>query len=85
LPHYACDYNVPRLPGTVPNFPEPYLNVRCSNPDPTLMPRGAANAPRPPGDNTATAPPGSNPLQRADPTPTGPWTIPTPYGGPHVR
>jgi virulence factor Mce-like protein len=82
-PRYACDYNVPRLPGSVPNFPEPLLNARCTNPAPDLV-RGAANAPRPPGDNTASAPPGSNPLQRADPTPTGPLSIPTPYGGPHA-
>jgi virulence factor Mce-like protein len=83
-PRQACDYNVPRLPGSVPNAPEPYLNVRCTSPAPNLV-RGAANAPRPPGDNTATAPPGSNPLQRADPTPTGPLSIPAPYGGVHAH
>ncbi len=82
-PRTPCDYNVPRLPGSVPDSPEPYLNVRCTSAAPNLV-RGAANAPRPPGDNTATAPPGSNPLQRSDPTPTGPLSIPTPYGGPHA-
>ncbi|WP_330255243.1 MlaD family protein [Nocardia sp. NBC_00565] len=80
-PRYACDYNVPRRPGTIPDFPEPYLHARCPNPDPSVLVRGAANAPRPPGDNTATTPPGVDPLATADPTPAGPFTIPTPYGG----
>ncbi|MBB5915986.1 virulence factor Mce-like protein [Nocardia transvalensis] len=80
-PKYACDYDLPRLPGSVPDFPEPYLHARCPNADPSILPRGAANAPRPPGDNTATAPPGADPLRRADPTPTGPLSIPTPDGG----
>ncbi|MBY8859971.1 MlaD family protein [Nocardia sp. CA2R105] len=82
-PRSTCDYNVPRLPGRVPDSPEPYLNVRCTDPAHNPV-RGASNAPRPPGDNTATAPPGSNPLQTSDPTPTGPLSIPTPYGGPHA-
>ncbi|WP_324193804.1 MlaD family protein [Nocardia blacklockiae] len=83
-PKYACDYDLPRDPGSVPDYPEPFLHARCTNPDPSLMPRGAANAPRPPGDNTATIPPGVDPLQRADPTPTGPYTVPPTYGGPFV-
>ncbi|MFI6773211.1 MlaD family protein [Nocardia sp. NPDC050412] len=84
-PKYACDYDLPRLPGTIPDSPEPYLHARCTNTDPSLMPRGAANAPRPPGDNTATIPPGVDPQQRADPTPTGPYTVPQTYGGPFVQ
>lgn len=83
-PRYACDYDLPRLPGAIPDFPEPYLHARCTNPDPLLLPRGAANAPRPPGDNTATIPPGVDPRQRADPTPTGPYSVPQNYGGPFV-
>ncbi|MEV5834531.1 MlaD family protein [Nocardia sp. NPDC052112] len=83
-PRYSCDYDVPRLPGSIPDFPEPYLHARCTNPDPSLLPRGAANAPRPPGDNTATIPPGVDPRQRADPTPTGPYSVPQTYGGPFV-
>jgi virulence factor Mce-like protein len=80
-PRRACDYDTPRLPATEPNFPEPYVNAHCTDPDPTLLPRGARNAPRPPGDDTAYAAPGSDPLAKADPTPTGPLSIPTPYGG----
>ncbi|WP_019926369.1 MlaD family protein [Nocardia sp. BMG111209] len=80
-PRRACDYNVPRQPSTVPDFPQPYLNAHCTDPDPTLLPRGARNAPRPPGDETAYAAPGSDPLATADRTPSGPLSIPTPYGG----
>ena len=80
-PKYECDYDLPRLPGSVPDYPQPYLHARCPNADPSVLPRGAANAPRPPGDNTATAPPDADPLQRSDPTPTGPFSVPTPYGG----
>ncbi|OXR40360.1 hypothetical protein B7C42_07526 [Nocardia cerradoensis] len=81
-PKYSCDYDLPRLPGSVPNYPEPYLNARCTDPDPAVLPRGAANAPRPPGDNTSAAPPGADPRQRADPTPRGLLTY---DGGPASR
>ncbi|PPJ20181.1 MCE family protein [Nocardia nova] len=81
-PKYSCDYDLPRLPGSIPNYPEPYLTARCTDPDPSVLPRGAANAPRPPGDNTATAPPGADPRQRADPTPRGPLSY---DGGPASR
>jgi len=81
-PRKQCDYNVPRLPSTTPNYPEPYLYADCTDPDPALLPRGARNAPRPPGDATTPhPPPGVNPLATSDPTPQGRWTIPTPYGG----
>ncbi|MFJ1456422.1 MlaD family protein [Nocardia sp. N2S4-5] len=83
-PAYSCDYDLPRDPGSVPDYPEPFLHARCTNPDPSILPRGAANAPRPPGDNTATIAPGVDPLQRADPTPTGPYTVPHADGGPYV-
>lgn len=79
---YSCDYNLPYAPPSVADFPEPYLYTYCPNPDPRYLVRGARNAPRPPGDDTAGPPPGANPLQRADPTPKGPFTIPTPYAGP---
>ncbi|MEV0354946.1 MlaD family protein [Nocardia sp. NPDC050697] len=78
-PRYTCDYNTPRRPGSVPDYAPPYLNADC--PDPTLIPRGAANAPRPADDPVPAAPPG-DPLQTADPPPVGPLSIPTPYGGP---
>lgn len=81
---YSCDYNLPKSPPTVTDFPEPYLYTYCPNPDPKYLVRGARNAPRPPGDDTAGPPPGANPLQQADPTPKGPLTIPTPYGGPDL-
>ncbi|MGW0179079.1 MlaD family protein [Nocardia sp. NPDC003345] len=80
-PRRQCDYPVPRRPGTVPDFPEPYLHADCVDPDPALLPRGARNAPRPPGADTLAPPPGADPLQTADPTPVGPLSIPTPYGG----
>jgi virulence factor Mce-like protein len=82
-PRYTCDYNVPRMPGIVPDFPEPYLNSTCTDNDPALV-RGAQNAPRPPGDNTAYPGSNGNPLATADAPPTGPLSIPTPYGGPHA-
>ncbi|MFC8526149.1 MlaD family protein [Nocardia sp. NPDC057227] len=80
-PRYACDYGTPRRPGSVPDYAPPYLNAQC--PDPTLIPRGAANVPRPPNDPVPADPPG-DPLQTADPPPVGPQSIPTPYGGPHA-
>jgi len=83
-PRYSCDYNLPHAPPSVADFPEPYLYTYCPNPDPSVLVRGARNAPRPPGDDTAGPPPSANPLQRADPTPTGPLTIPTPYAGPDL-
>ncbi|WP_353612276.1 MlaD family protein [Mycobacterium sp. ACS4331] len=79
---YSCDYNLPKSPPTVTDFPEPYLYTYCPNPDPKYLVRGARNAPRPPGDDTAGPPPNADPLKRADPTPKGPLTVPTPYGGP---
>ncbi|BBZ21656.1 MlaD family protein [Mycolicibacter hiberniae] len=79
---YSCDFNLPKAPPTVADHPEPYLYTYCPNPDPKYLVRGARNAPRPPGDDTAGPPPGVNPLQRADPTPQGPYTIDLPYAGP---
>lgn len=83
-PRYSCDYNLPRRPPSVADFPEPYLYTYCDNPDPSVLIRGARNAPRPPGDDTAGPPPGYDPLAQTDPTPVGPNTIPTPYGGPQL-
>ncbi|MGY0499481.1 MlaD family protein [Nocardia sp. FBN12] len=82
-PRYACDYNVPRHAGSVPDYADPYVNADCTDPDPTLMPRGARNAPRP-TDDPVRPPPVGDPHQTADPAPTGPLTIPTPYGGPYA-
>lgn len=82
-PRYACDYNVPRRAGSIPDYADPYLYADCTDPDPTLMPRGARNAPRP-VDDPVPPPPVGDPFQTADPSPTGPLTIPTPYGGPYA-
>jgi virulence factor Mce-like protein len=81
-PRYACDYNLPRKPPVIPDYPEPYIYTDCANPDPAVLIRGARNAPRPAGDDTAGPPPNVDPLRTSDPTPQGAWTIPTPFGGP---
>lgn len=83
-PRYSCDYNLPRRPPSTPDFPEPYRYTYCANDDPAVLVRGARNAPRPPGDDTAGPPPGYDPLQKTDPTPTGRFSIPTTYGGPQL-
>jgi virulence factor Mce-like protein len=80
-PRYGCDYDLPRLPPFLPNYPEPYLHTYCKNPDPSVLIRGARNAPRPPGDDTAGPPPGYDPLAQTDPTPPVNSLIPTPFGG----
>lgn len=81
-PRYSCDYKLPRLPASQPDFPEPYRYTYCDNPDPSVLIRGARNAPRPPGDDTAGPPPGHDPLATTDPTPVGPHSVPTNLGGP---
>jgi virulence factor Mce-like protein len=81
-PRYACDYKLPRLPPSLPNYPEPYRYTYCANPDPAVLIRGARNAPRPPGDDTAGPPPGYDPLAQTDPTAQVASSIPTPFGGP---
>ncbi|MEB3068694.1 MlaD family protein [[Mycobacterium] vasticus] len=80
-PRYSCDYGMPSLPPALPNYPEPYLYTYCRNPDPSVLVRGARNAPRPPGDDTAGPPPGADPEAQADPVPADPATLPTPFGG----
>src|SRR5262249_57156663 len=56
-PRYSCDYNLPRRPPSSPDFPEPYRFTYCANSHPSVLVRGARNAPRPPGDHTAWPPP----------------------------
>ncbi|WP_085128367.1 MlaD family protein [Mycolicibacter engbaekii] len=80
-PRYSCDYGLPPLPPAIPNYPEPYLYTYCANPDPAVLVRGARNAPRPPGDDTAGPPPGVDPHTQADPVPPDPLTLPTLFGG----
>lgn len=84
-PKYRCDYAIPRHPPSQVDSPEPYLYTYCNNPDPSVLVRGARNAPRPPGDDTAGPPPGFDPNAQTDPTPVyPPYTLPTPYGGPQL-
>jgi len=84
-PRYRCDYNVPRRPPSLADLPEPYRNTYCNNPDPSVLIRGARNAPRPPGDDTAGPPPGYDPKAQTDATPAyPPYTLPTTYAGPRL-
>ncbi|QUR67744.1 MlaD family protein [Mycobacterium spongiae] len=84
-PKYRCDYNVPRRAFSQADFPEPYRYTYCDNPDPSVLIRGARNAPRPPGDDTAGPPPGFDPLEQTDATPVyPPYTLPTTYAGPPI-
>ena len=82
-PRYRCDYNLPRQPPSAADFPAPYRYTYCDNPDPSLLVRGARNAPRPPGDDSAGPPPGYDPLATLPPPPVyPPYSLPTTYGGP---
>lgn len=81
-PRYACDYGTPRHPPSSADYPEPFMYTYCRDDDPAVLIRGAKNAPRPAGDDTAGPPPGADLGRRTDPTPQGRYTIPTPYGGP---
>ncbi|MCH9668619.1 MAG: MlaD family protein [Actinomycetia bacterium] len=81
-PRYTCDYGTPRRPSSAADYPEPFLYNYCRDTDPQVLVRGAKNAPRPAGDDTAGPPPGADLAQTTDPTPRGRYTIPTPYGGP---
>lgn len=81
-PRYTCDYGTPRRPPSQADYPEPFLYGYCRDTDQSVLVRGAHNAPRPPGDDTAGPPPGADLAATTDPTPKGRYTIPTPYGGP---
>ena len=81
-PRYSCDYGTPRRPPSSADYPEPYMYTYCRDEDPAVLIRGAKNAPRPAGDDTAGPPQGADLGKTTDPTPKGRYTIPTPYGGP---
>ncbi|BBY33817.1 mammalian cell entry protein [Mycolicibacter minnesotensis] len=81
-PRYACEYGTPRRPPSQADYPEPFLYGYCRDTDQSVLVRGAHNAPRPPGDDTAGPPSGADLAATTDPTPKGRYTIPTPYGGP---
>jgi virulence factor Mce-like protein len=81
-PRYTCDYGTPRRVPSAADYPEPFLYTYCRDDDPEVLIRGAKNAPRPAGDDTAGPPPGADLGRTTDPTPRGRFTVPTPYGGP---
>lgn len=81
-PRYACDYGTPAHSAMSADYFEPFMYTYCRDTDPGVLIRGAKNAPRPGGDDTAGPPPGADLGRRTDPTPRGRYTIPTPYGGP---
>ncbi|MCV7075131.1 MlaD family protein [Mycobacterium szulgai] len=83
-PRYACDYGTPSYIPSAADYPEPFMYTYCRDDDPGVLIRGAKNAPRPGGDDTAGPPPGADLGRRTDPTPRGRFTIPTPYGGPQL-
>ncbi|MFD6450945.1 MlaD family protein [Nocardia sp. NPDC060220] len=84
-PRYSCDYNLPRHSPSQPDFPEPYLYTYCPNEDPSVLIRGARNAPRPPGSRVpGPPPPGQATATQAIPTPLGPWTLPLTFAGPDL-
>lgn len=81
-PRYTCDYGTPSHSPSAADYFEPFMYTYCRDDDPAVSIRGAKNAPRPGGDDTAGPPMGADLGQRTDPTPRGRYTIPTPYGGP---
>ncbi|ORJ64844.1 MlaD family protein [Mycobacterium simiae] len=81
-PRYVCDYGTPAHAPSAADYYEPFMYTYCRDDDPAVSIRGAKNAPRPAGDDTAGPPPGADLGRRTDPTPKGRLTIPTPYGGP---
>lgn len=83
-PRYACEYGTPSHPPSAADYYEPFMYTYCRDDDPGVGIRGAKNAPRPGGDDTAGPPPGADLGRRTDPTPRGRFTIPTPYGGPQL-
>lgn len=84
-PRYACDYDLPRRPPSLPDFPEPYRYTYCPNTDPSVLIRGARNAPRPAGEEIPEGPPpGVSPELQTTQTPLGPLSIPLHFGGPEL-
>ncbi|MGW4365842.1 MlaD family protein [Nocardia takedensis] len=75
-PRPTCTYDLPRKPPTVGDHPEPYLYTHCADGDPSILVRGADNAPRPPGERVPGPPPPGEPADRtATPTPLGPLSL----------
>jgi len=81
-PRYTCDYGTPRRPPASADYPEPFKYNYCRDDDVAVLIRGAKNAPRPAGDDTAGPPMGADLGTQTAPSPEGRYSIPTPYGGP---
>ncbi|MBH0778479.1 MlaD family protein [Nocardia bovistercoris] len=82
-PRYTCDYDLPRRPPSRPDYPEPFLYTYCPNNDPSVLIRGASNAPRPPGEAIPGIPPsGARPDAQTTQSPVGPMSLPLTYGRP---
>lgn len=82
-PRYTCDYGTPRQGPAVADFPESFkYGNYCMDTDPAVLIRGAKNAPRPAGDDTAGPPAGADLGEKTAPSPEGRYSVPTPYGGP---
>lgn len=64
-PRPNCDYGGKRPLPTVRAVQEPHIYRYCTRTEPDLQQRGAANAPRPNGDDTAGPPKGADPTARA--------------------
>lgn len=64
FPRDSCDYGSPRHPATETNTGGPLLNRYCGTRRTDIQQRGAHNAPRPAGDDTARPTPGADPLER---------------------
>lgn len=64
-PRPTCDYGTPRRAPTIGGSPPPQVNRYCTQTGPRLQQRGAANVPRPHGDDTVRAPKGADPSARA--------------------
>ncbi|MGL4305470.1 MAG: MlaD family protein [Mycobacteriaceae bacterium] len=64
LPRPSCEYLNPAGPPEVKTPDMPLKYMYCFSDNPLVGQRGAHNAPRPPGDNTATAPPGVTGTER---------------------
>ncbi|MFE3543965.1 MlaD family protein [Nocardia sp. NPDC059177] len=78
-PRYTCVYDLPRKPPSQADYSEPYLYTHCADDDPSVLVRGAANAPRPAGERVPGPPPPGEPADRtASPTPRGPLSLPIP-------
>ena len=59
-PRYVCDYGTPAHPPSAADYYEPFMYTYCRDDDPAVSIRGAKNAPRPGGDDTAGPPPGAD-------------------------